>query len=93
LKYVIIAVPSAEASKSNMEDPEAFRKVFSQLMEQMKPEAIYFSITRRLLVVVVNSEDPHVEIRNVYEALSNYGEVTVDPVSSSEDFGRWIKQL
>jgi hypothetical protein len=93
LKYLITAVPSAEASKKNMENPEEFRKVFSGLMEQMKPEAIYFSFTRRLLVIVVDSKDPHVEIRNIYEALSNYGEVIVDPVSSSEDFSRWIKQL
>jgi hypothetical protein len=63
------------------------------LMEQIKPEAIYFSTIRRLLVLVVNVDDPHVELRYIFENLSKWGQVTIDPVSTLEEFSAFLESI
>ena len=94
MKYIITMEASAEASKALQEEgPDAMGKVLSDFMEELKPEASYFSILRRAIFYVVNIEDPHVVLRNAIEALSRFGKVTVEPVSSLEEFSRFVKQV
>ena len=72
--------------------PEEMKITVKDLFTQLKPEAAYWSTTRRFSVLVVNVDDPHVELRRIYETLSKYGNVTVDPVSTTEEFLRfWEK--
>ena len=63
------------------------------IMDQIKPEAMYFSTIRRLLVIVVNVDDPHVELRHIFENLSRWGNVTIDPVSTLEEFSAFLESL
>jgi hypothetical protein len=74
-------------------DIEETKKELQGLIEQVKPEAMYFSTIRRLILIVANVEDPHVELRNIFEALSKWGTVTIDPVSTFEEFGAFLGQL
>ena len=37
-------------------------------------------------------KDPHVELRKLYETLSQMGQVTIDPVSTFEEFVRFVEQ-
>jgi hypothetical protein len=66
-------------------------KGFKDLIEQAKPEAMYFSTIRRYIVLVVDVEDPHVQLRSISEALSQFGKVTIDPVSTFEEFIPFIE--
>lgn len=94
MKYVITMEASAEASKGLQEEgPEAMGKVLSELMEELKPEAIYFSTIRRANFIVANIDDPHVKLRNAFEALARFGKVTIEPVSSLEEFSLFVKQV
>jgi hypothetical protein len=63
-----------------------------ELMVHIKPEASYFSTVRRHSIFVVDLKDPHVELRRLYETLSKMGEVTIDPVSTFEEFIRFVEQ-
>ena len=79
-------------SSALMEKPEEMLRTMKELFAQLKPEAAYFSTTRRFSVLVVNVEDPHVELRKIYETFSKYGNVVIDPVSNTEEFLRfWQK--
>jgi len=49
------------------------RKEMKELFAQSKPEAAYWSTTRRFSVLVINAGDPHVKLRRIYENLRNYG--------------------
>ena len=91
MKYMITLAGSAEAAKAMRS--EEMKKEVGRLFEQIKPESIYFSTIRRLIFIVANIDDPHVELRNVFEALSRFGETTIDPISSLEEFNRFIEQL
>ena len=94
MKYVITMEASAEVSKDLQEEgPEAMGKVLSELMEDLKPEAIYFSTIRRLFYIVAEIDDPHVKLRNAFEALARFGKVTIDPVSTLEQFSLFVKQV
>ena len=90
MKYVF-SLEAAQSIKSL--DVEQAKKEIAGLIEQIKPEAMYFSTIRRHILIVVNVEDPHVELRNIFEGLSNWGPVTVDPVSTFEEFGAFMGQL
>jgi hypothetical protein len=76
-----------------LENPEEAIKEIKELIEQTKPEAMYFSTIRRLALIVADVEDPHVELRKIFEALSKWGNVTVDPVSTFEEFGAFLGAL
>jgi hypothetical protein len=89
---ITLDTPTERALKM-VENPEEIKKGVAELIELAKPEAMYFSTIRRRALFVVNAEDPHVELRNVFEALSRFGEVTIDPVSSLDEFGRFMAQL
>ena len=89
MKYVF----SLEPNPPKLENIEEMKKGFKELIEQAKPEAMYFSTIRRLVLLVVNVEDPHVELRRLFEALSQWGNVTIDPVSTFEEFGAFIESL
>jgi hypothetical protein len=54
---------------------------------------LYFSTIRRLITIVADVEDPHVELRLIFETLSKYGNVTIDPVSTFEEFGPFMEKL
>jgi hypothetical protein len=93
MKYVISQEITTEAVAKLLENPEEAKKAFGELIEQAKPEAMYFSTIRRHNVFVVNVEDPHVELRRLLEALSQWGSVTIDPVSTFEEFGAYMATL
>jgi hypothetical protein len=88
MKYLF----SIEAA-SQMENMEEAKKELVELVEQTKPEAMYFSTIRRLITIVADVEDPHVELRLIFETLSKFGNVTIDPVSTFEEFGPFMEQL
>jgi hypothetical protein len=93
MKYVISLKVPTEAVTKLLENPEEAKKAFGELIEQVKPEAMYFSTIRRYNVFVVNVEDPHVELRRLLENLSKWGHVTIDPVSTFEEFGAYMESL
>jgi hypothetical protein len=76
-----------------IENPEQAKKEIGELIEQLKPEAMYFSTLRRLSYIVVNVDDPHVELRQIFENFSRWGNVTIDPVSTFEEFGAFMASL
>ena len=90
MKY-LFSLEAAQSIKSL--DIEKAKKEIAGLIEQIKPEAIYFSTIRRYIFIVVNVEDPHIELRNIFEGLSKWGPVTIDPVSTFEEFGAFMEQL
>ena len=91
MRYVIGIDTPAEVAEAVMKNPEESLKGMKELMAKYKPEAMYFSTTRRFSVTVVNVEDPHVELRRLIEALSKFGSVTVDPVSTFEEMEKFIR--
>ena len=91
MKYFISWEIPTEAVAKLLENPEEAKKEFGELVEQVKPEAMYFSTIRRLNLLVVNVEDPHVELRRLFEGLSQWGDVTIDPVSTFEEFAPFIE--
>jgi hypothetical protein len=93
MKYVISQEVTTEAVAKLLENPEEAKKAFGELIEQVKPEAMYFSTIRRLNLFVVNVEDSHVELRRLLEAFSQWGNVTIDPVSTFEEFGAYMATL
>jgi hypothetical protein len=93
MKYFISWEIPTEAVAKLLENPEEIKKEFGELIEQVKPEAMYFSTIRRLNLLVVNVEDPHVELRRLLERLSTWGTVTIDPVSTFEEFGAYMASL
>ncbi|HJX22970.1 MAG TPA: hypothetical protein VJ574_00985 [Candidatus Bathyarchaeia archaeon] len=94
MKYLISLETPTEISSGLTAKPEEMLKTMKEMFAQMKPEASYFSTTRRFSVLVVNVEDPHVELRRIFESLSKYGKVTVDPVSTLDEFLRfWQSSL
>jgi hypothetical protein len=93
MKYLIRWEIPTEAVEKLLENPEEAKKEFGELIEQVKPEAMYFSTIRRLNILVVNVEDPHVELRRLLERLSTWGTVTIDPVSTFEQFGAYMATL
>ena len=90
MKY-LFSLEAAQSIKSL--NIEKAKKEIAGLIEQIKPEAIYFSTIRRYIFIVVNVEDPHIELRNIFEGLSTWGPVTIDPVSTFEEFGAFMEQL
>jgi hypothetical protein len=93
MKYFISLEVPSEAVTKLLENPEESKKAFGELIEQTKPEAMYFSTIRRLNLFVVNVEDPHVELRTLFENLSKWGTVTINPVSTWEEFGAYMESL
>jgi hypothetical protein len=93
MKYVLTIGQTAEVIEKAFENIEEAKKEIRELIEQVKPEAMYVSTIRRLMFIVVNIEDPHVELRRLFENLSKWGNVTVDPVSTLEEFGAYIASL
>ena len=93
MKYIITLAVSAATAEEIREAPGQMGKVLKEMIGQIKPEAIYFSTIRRLIFMVVNIGDPHVELRTVFDGLSRFGETTIDPVSSMEEFSRYMEQL
>jgi uncharacterized protein with GYD domain len=93
MKYVISQEISNEGVAKLLENPEEAKKAFGELIKQVKPEAMYFSTIRRFNFFVVNVEDPHVELRSLLENLSKWGNVTIDPVSTFEEFGAYMESL
>ena len=92
MKYMISIDTPSGVSSALMEKPEEMIRTMKELLAQLKPEAAYFSTTRRFSVFVVNVEDPHVELRKIYKTLSKFGNIVVDPVSTTEEFLRfWQK--
>jgi hypothetical protein len=92
MKYLITLDTTTEVSNALLKNAKEAQKEMKEMMAQLKPEAAYFSTIRRFSILVVNVNDPHVELRRIYEALSKYGNVTVDPVSTTEEFLRfWEK--
>ena len=93
MKYLIRQEVPNEVVAKLLENPEEAKKAFGELIEQAKPEAMYFSTIRRFNLFVVNVEDPHVELRKLLETLSQWGNVTIDPVSTFEEFGAYMESL
>ncbi len=93
MKYFIRWEIPTEAVAKMLENPEKAKKEFGELVEQVKPEAMYFSTIRRLNLLVVNVEDPHVELRRLLERLATWGTVTIDPVSTFEEFSAYFDSL
>ena len=90
MKYLFTLENTQETQEKMLENIEKVKKEITELIEQTKPEAMYFSTIRRLIFLVINVEDPHVELRQIFENLSNWGNLTVDPVSTSEQFNTFM---
>jgi uncharacterized protein with ATP-grasp and redox domains len=93
MRYLFTLENTQEAQDKMLENIDAVRKEITELIEQTKPEAMYFSTIRRLMFIVMNVEDPHVELRKIFESLSKFGIVTIDPVSTFEEFGPFMASL
>jgi hypothetical protein len=93
MKYVLTVETPTEIVAKLLENPEEAKKALTALIEQAKPEATYISTIRRRMFFVVNVEDPHVELRILFENLSKMGNVTIDPVSTFEEFSAYLEQL
>lgn len=92
MRYLItLDVPNDD--RQLLDNPEKAKEEIQELIEQAKPEAMYFSTIRRRNFIVVNIDDPHVEGRQIFEKLSNFGNVTIDPVSTFEEFGGFMASL
>lgn len=89
MRYLITLDTPTEASSALMKNPKEAQKEMKEIMAQLKPEAAYFSTTRRHAIFAINVNDPHVELRRIFETFSKYGNVTVDPVSTTEEFLRF----
>jgi len=92
MKYLITIDTPTEIARALQKDSKQSLKQMKELMAHVKPEASYFSTVRRHAIFVVDVKDPHVELRRLYENLSNYGQATIDPVSTFEEFIRFIEQ-
>jgi uncharacterized protein with ATP-grasp and redox domains len=84
---------TTEAQAKMLENMDEARKEISELIEKTTPEAMYFSTIRRLIFLVINVGDPHLELRQIFEKLSQWGNVTIDPVSTFEEFGSFMASL
>ncbi len=93
MKYLFSLETPTEVALKLQENIEEAKKEIAELIEQAKPEAMYFSTIRRLALFVVNVEDPHVELRRIFENLSKWGNVTIDPVSTFEEFSAFFELL
>jgi hypothetical protein len=91
MRYLLSLEPTQNIAE--LENIEEVKKEVVGIIDQLKPEALYFSTIRRLIVIVANVEDPHVELRHLFENLSKWGNVTVDPVSTFEEFGAFLESL
>ena len=93
MRYLMTLDTPTEIAGILQKDPKASVKQMKELMAHVKPEASYFSTTRRHSIMVVDVKDPHVELRKLYETLSKFGQVTIDPVSTFEEFIRFVEQM
>ncbi len=93
MRYLITVNTPTEVAVALAKDPKASVKQMKELVAQIKPEASYFSTTRRHSIMVIDVKDPHVELRKLYETFSKFGEVTIDPVSTFDEFIRFIGQM
>ena len=93
MRYLVTVDTPTEVATALQKDPKESVKQMRGLMAQIKPEASYFSTTRRRSIMIVDVKDPHVELRKIYETFSKFGEVTIDPVSTFEEFIRFIEQM
>jgi ssDNA-specific exonuclease RecJ len=93
MRYLITIDTPQEFANQLTKNPKESAKMLRQLVAQLKPEALYFSTTRRHGVLVVDVKDPHSELRSITENLSQMGQLTVDPVSTTEEFLRWMESL
>jgi hypothetical protein len=91
MRYLITLDTPSEVSSALTEKPEQMLKTMEEIMAQLKPEATYFSTTRRYSIFVADIADPHVQLRKVFETFSKFGKVTVDPVSTLDEFLRFWK--
>ncbi len=92
MKYLITLDTPTEAAFTQKNAKEAEQEI-KGMMEQLKPEVTYFSAQRRHSIMVVNVEDPHIELRGIYEAMSKWGQVTIDLVSTPEEFFRYMHSI
>jgi hypothetical protein len=93
MKYLFTLENTQETQAEMLENIEEVRKEITELIDRTKPEAMYFSTIRRVMFIVANVEDPHVELRQIFESLSKFGNVTIDPVSTFEQFGPFMASL
>ncbi len=93
MKYLFTLENTQETQEKMLENIEEVKKEITELIDQTKPEAMYFSTIRRLMFIVMNVEDPHLELRQIFENLSRWGNVTIDPVSTFEQFGAFMASL
>ena len=85
-KKYLFTLKIPNESRILIDNPKEAKKGIRKIIEKIKPEAMYFSTIRRLIFIVINVEDPHVELRQIFENLSNWENVTIDPVSTFEQF-------
>jgi len=93
MKYLIALETPQQVADALMKDPKGSIKQMKEMMAHIKPEVSYFSTTRRYSIMVVDVKDPHMELRRIYENLSKMGEVTVEPLSTFEEFIRFVEQM
>jgi len=89
----LLSLESSNERAIKQENLEEAKKEIAEIIEKAKPEALYFSTIRRATYIVVNIDDPHVEGRLLFEKLSKWGNVTIDPVSTFEEFGAFLDAL
>jgi len=91
MKYLFTILTSQQDNERLFKDPSALRKEIGLLVEQLKPEFVVASTIRRAAYILVNIDDPHVKLRKVFESLSKMGTVNVDPVSTIEEFSKFLE--
>ena len=92
MRYLITLDTPTEIASALQKNSKESEKLMKELIAQIKPEASYFSTVRRHAIFLVDVKDPHVELRRLHETLAKNGEVTIDPVSTFEEFMRFVEQ-
>ena len=90
MRYLLTLTQTQEDIEK-LQDPVALRKKIKEMVEQVKPEFIFFSTVRRATFMVIRADDPHVQLRKISEALAENGTVTIDPVSTLEEFSKFLE--
>ena len=93
MRYAITVEFPVEQGNRYREEP-AMRRELEALFERVGPEALYVGLMRRVIFMVVDTEEPSV-LGDIQTTLSHLAGVapTCDPVVPGTDFVRLSNQL
>lgn len=86
MRYAITFEPPVEVGNAFEKDPKA-GELLARLLEPAKPEAVYFSCSRRFVIVIANAES-HEELARliipIWHTMKVYPQV--EPILNLEEF-------